>query len=248
MQRIGILTAFVIWICLAGKLIVDNNCRTMEPTEVFANQDFVRMEGDVRGFGEVGVTYFSKEEKEMLIKSIASSMGIEPEYSLSDVITEKSSEIILTKKAKSADINIRLISVSENKGFYIEETHYVEIFLNLNENIHCASTYRDLIEEIFEAEDIQGNVTINLRGMIEGTLNYSRKNEIANALLNQMDATIVSENRGSELFTIYAYSPQIEEEIITAGKKININISEGYDEQKNMTTIYFSTPLNNLDY
>ena len=71
---------------------------------------------------------------------------------------------------------------------------------------------------------------------------------IANALLEKFDATIVSENRGSDIFTIYAYSDLIEDSVISAGKKININISEEYDEVSNVTVIYFSTPLNNLDY
>ena len=248
MQKIGIVTAFVIWICLATKLISDNYGEKIEPAEVFANQDFEMTKGMVCAFGELGVTYLTDEEKENLVIGIAKGLGIEPDYELNDAATEKTSEKILMKNAESADTLIKLISVSEDKGLYIETTHYVEVRLDLHENIQCASSYRDLLESIFEVEEIDGTVSINLKGTIKGSLNYNRKNEIANALLEKFDATIVSENRGSDIFTIYAYSDLIEDSVISAGKKININISEEYDEVSNVTVIYYSTPLNNLDY
>lgn len=248
MQKIGILTAFVIWICLAGKLISDNYGEKVEPAEVFANQDFAMTEGDVTALGELGVTHLTETEKENLIAGIAKGLGIEPDYELSDSTTEKTSEKILMKNAKSADTLIKLISISEDKGLYIETTNYVEVKLDLHENIHCASTYKDLLEAIFEESGIKGTVAINFRGTINGNLNYGEKNEIANILLEKFDATVVSENRGSDIFTIYAYSDLIEDSVMSAGKRININISEEYDEVSNVTVIYFSTPLNNLDY
>ena len=110
------------------------------------------------------------------------------------------------------------------------------------------TTYRDLLQDVFDNQDIKGTVSINFRGIIDGNLNYSEKNEIANTLLEKLDATVVSENRGSDIFTIYAYSDRIEDSVISAGKRININISEEYNEVENITTIYFSTPFNNLDY
>ena len=248
MQKIGMVTAFVIWICLAAKLISDSYNEKIEPVEVFANQDFTKIEGDVTAFGELGVTHLTEEEKENILIGIAQGLGIEPDYAFSSNIGAETSEKILMKNAKSADTHIKLISVSEDKGLYIETIQYVEVRMDLHENVQCATTYRDLLESIFEAEEIDGMVSINLRGTVNGNLNYNRKNEIADALLDKMDATVVSENRGSDLFTIYAYSDLIEDSVISAGKRININISEEYDELNNVTVIYFSTPLNNLDY
>ena len=248
MQKIGLVTAFVIWLCLAVKLISDNYGEKIEPAEVFASQDFAMTQGDVSAFGELGVTHLTEAEKESLLTAVAKGLGIEPDYIFSDNVTGKTDEKVLAKNAKSADTVIKLVSVSEDKGLYIETTQYVEVRLDLHENIQCASTYKDLLETIFEAEGIEGTVSINLRGTINGNINYNRKNEIANALLEIFDANVVSENRGSDIFTIYAYSDLIEDSVISAGKRININISEEYDEVRNVTVIYFSTPLNNLDY
>ena len=248
MQKIGLVTAFIIWICLATKLISDNYGEKIEPAEVFLGQDFTMMEGDVCAFGELGITHLTEEEKESLLMDFAKGLGIEPEYIFSDSSNNETSEKILMKNAKSADTIIKLVSVNEDKGLYIETTHYVEVRLDLHENIQCSSTYKDLVESLFDSEGIKGTVSINLRGTIEGNLNYNYKNEIANTLLDKFEATIVSENRGSDIFTIYAYSNLIDDSVITAGKKININISEEYDEARNVTVIYFSTPFNNLDY
>ena len=248
MQKIGMITAFVIWFFLAVKLISDNSGEKIELASVFLEEDFAVTEADVRGFGEIGVTYMTEQEKEAVIVSFAEALGILPDYELTDTETDKTSEKILMKNAKSADIIIKLVTVSKDMGLYIETTQYVDVCLDLHENINCATTYRDLIQEVFDKQNIKGTVSINFRGIVEGCLNYAKKNEIANTLLEKLDATVVSENRGSDIFTIYAYSDMIEDSVISAGKQININISEEYDEVNNITTIYFSTPFNNLDY
>lgn len=248
MQKIGLITAFVIWIFLAVKLISDNSGETIELAAVFMEEDFIVSQADVRGFGEVGVTYMTDAEKEEVISAFANALGILPDYEFSNTVTDKTTEKVLMKNAESADIIIKLVTVSEDMGLYIETRHYMDICLDLHENINCATTYRDLIQEVFKEQDINGTVSINFKGMMEGNLNYAKKNEIANALLERLDASVVAENRGSDIFTIYAYSDRIEDSVITAGKRININISEEYDEVNNLTTIYFSTPFNNLDY
>lgn len=248
MQKIGMITAFVIWVFLAVKLISDNSGEKIELASVFLEEDFSVTEADIRGFGEIGVTHMTEQEKNDVIEAFADALGLLPGYEFTDTETDKTSEKVLMKNAKSADIIIKLVSVSEDMGLYIETTHYVDICLDLHENINCATTYRDLIQGVFDKQDIKGTVSINFRGMVEGSLNYAKKNEIANALLEKLDANVVSENRGSDIFTIYAYSDMIEDSVISAGKEININISEEYDEVNNITTIYFSTPFNNLDY
>ena len=71
---------------------------------------------------------------------------------------------------------------------------------------------------------------------------------MADSLLKKLDAKVVAESRDSDIFTIYAFAEGVDDYMLMSGKKVNINISESYDEINNMTVIYMSTPFNNLDY
>ena len=109
-------------------------------------------------------------------------------------------------------------------------------------------TYKNMVEDLFEASGIEGYVNLNLKGEMPGALNYYERNKAADELLELLDAKIVTESRENDLFTIYAYTDAVDEYVLNAGQKININIVQEYDEISNKTVIYLSTPLNNLDY
>ena len=248
MQKIGIGTALVIWLVLAVKLISGIYTETKDVAGIFEKTGFERVEGSVTGFGEYGKKHMTDEEKNTVLTKLAAGMGLEPEYVIEDKKEGKTSEKILVKQSKNADTIIKVITVTEDYGTYYEDIQYVSISLNLNNNIQCVASYRDLIKDIFEAEEIDGRVIVNFKGTVKGGMNYSDKNIIANNLLTASDAEIVSENRTGDLFTIYAYSDSIKDSVMCAGQKVNVNIAEEYDETANETVIYLSTPFNNLDY
>ena len=248
MQKIGLFTAVVIWILLAGRLINNKIQNESDIVEAFSSQQFVEMEGTVSALGEYGITYLSEEEKITLLENLAKSMGIKSGYEILDENNGETIEKILVKKGKNADTIIKVITIQTDMGVYYQSEQYVSVNIDLGNEIEGVLNCRDLVEDVFETKGIKGNVTVNLQGKMPGVLSYSEKNNITNTLLKELNATIVSENRGNDLFTVYAYSDNVQGSVICGGKKVNINISEDYNEIENMTTIYLSTPLNNLDY
>lgn len=248
MQKIGLFTAVIIWLLLAGRLINNKIEKESDVVSAFSAQEFVEVEGSVAALGEYGVTYLSDEEKKALLESVAYSMGIESDYEIIDENNGETIEKILVKKGKNADTVIKVVTIQTDMGVYYQSEQYVSVNINLGNGIEGVLTCRNLVEDVFETKGIKGNVTVNLQGKMPGMLTYAEKNNITNALLQELDADVVSENRGNDLFTVYAYSDSVQGSVICAGKKVNINISEDYNELENMTTIYLSTPLNNLDY
>lgn len=248
MQKIGIVTALVIWLLLAGKLLSNAMSQNTDVAAVFNSYEFEEINAQVSAFGKYGVTYLTEEEKENIIKELAAGIGIEEPYYFENVKNEGNTEKILAKTSKNADTVIKVVTRTEDYGTYYETTQYIDISLNLKTNINCAVSYKELIEEILSAQEIDANVMINLRGSIKGALNYDEKNKLADGMLKALDATVQTENRESDLFTIYAYSDMVDESVVCAGQKININIAQEYDENTNRTIIYLSTPFNNLDY
>lgn len=128
------------------------------------------------------------------------------------------------------------------------QAQYVYVNITVYNNIDCAVSYRELVEGMFDAMGIQGNVNMNLVGSIEGTLNSTEKNELVDGLLDRLGAKVVAENRDSDIFTIYAYSKGAGSYITIGGNKINMNIAIGYDEEQDRTKVYLASPINSLDY
>ena len=248
MQKIGLITGVILWLIFAGRIINANVYADKDIVSVFATGGFDEMEVNVTGFGKYGVTYLTDDEKTDILVKVAKGLGLEPGYIIEDSVKEQTYEKILTKKAGNADTVIRLITVVDEYETYYETTQYVEVSIDFKNNVKSADSYSDLIEDIFEAEAIEGYSMINLKGYVSGALNYDEKNNIADNMLKMLGANIVSQNRESDLFTIYAYSDKIDNSVVCAGQKVNINIAEEYDEINNRTIIYLSTPLNNLDY
>lgn len=248
MQKAGIVTALIIWLLLAGKLISNEVSENTNVAEVFNSFDFEEINAEITAFGEYGITHLTEEEKENILRELAAGIGIEEPYYFEHKENSENSEKILMKKSKNADTTIKVVTQTVDYGTYYETTQYIEVDLDLKGNYSCATSYKQLIADIFKAQEIDGRVMINLRGSVEGALNFNEKNNLADAMLKALDANIKTENRESDLFTIYAYSDLVDESVVCAGQKININIAEEYDESTNRTIIYLSTPFNNLDY
>ncbi len=128
------------------------------------------------------------------------------------------------------------------------QAQYVYVNITVYNNIDCAVSYRELVEGMFDAMGIQGNVNMNLVGSLEGALNSTEKNELVDGLLDRLGAKVVTENRDSDIFTIYAYSKGAGSYITIGGNKINMNIAIGYDEEQDRTKVYLASPINSLDY
>lgn len=248
MQKIGIVTALVIWLLLAGRLISNDMSQSTNVAEVFNSFEFEEIDAQVTAFGKYGITHLTEDEKEQILRELAAGIGLEEPYYFENVENKENVEKILTKTSKNADTIIKVVTCTEYYDTYYETTHYIEILLDLKGNLNCAVSYKELIEEVLSAQEIDARVMINLQGSVEGALNYDEKNSLADGMLKALDATVQTENRGNDLFTIYAYSNMVDESVVCAGRKININIAQEYDEIANRTIIYLSTPFNNLDY
>ena len=154
----------------------------------------------------------------------------------------------LLNRSADGKVKIALNTTTEAYGTYKSCTNYISINMTIIGRTDCALTYKNMIDDIFAAGKIDGYVNMSLKGELNGAVNYYERNRLADELLDILDAKVVSENRENDLFTIYAYTGLVDEYVMSAGRKININIVQEYDSVANKTVIYLSTPLNNLDY
>ena len=210
-------------------------------TDSVDGEEWCELDTYIEGYGKFGVCYLTQEEKERLVENIASALGITSSYGLATVCEDEVNTTVLSKESVNGSVTIKAITQEP-------QAQYVYVNITVYNNIDCAGSYRELVEGMFDAMGIQGNVNMNLVGSLEGALNSTEKNELADGLLDRLDAKVVAENRDSDIFTIYAYSKGAGSYITIGGSKINMNIAIGYDEEQNRTKVYLASPVNSLDY
>ena len=210
-------------------------------TDSVDGEEWCELDTYIEGYGKFGVCYLTQEEKERLVENIASALGITSSYGLATVYEEEVNTTVLSNESVNGSVTIKAITQEP-------QVQYVYVNITVYNNIDCAVSYRELVEGMFDAMGIQGNVNMNLVGSLEGALNSTEKNELADGLLDRLDAKVVTENRDSDIFTIYAYSKGAGSYITIGGNKINMNIAIGYDEEQDRTKVYLASPINSLDY
>ena len=261
--------AIILWVVgsgvyLAGMERVHSVSISTAFTDRADERQWCELDTYIEGYGKFGVCYLTQEEKEKLVKNIASALGITSSYGLATVYEEEVNTTVLSKNSVNGSVTIKAITqeqqgtdntATEDEQAYDSTTEsglaanqYVYVNITVNNDMDCASSYRELVEGVFDAMGIQGNVNMNLVGSLEGALNSTEKNELADGLLDRLDAKVVAENRDSDIFTIYAYSKGAGSYITIGGSKINMNIAIGYDEEQNRTKVYLASPVNSLDY
>ena len=210
-------------------------------TDSVDGEEWCELDTYIEGYGKFGVCYLTQEEKERLVENIASALGITSSYGLATVCGDEVNTTVLSKEGVNGSVTIKAITQEP-------QAQYVYVNITVYNNIDCAGFYRELVEGMFDAMGIQGNVNMNLVGSLEGALNSTEKNELADGLLDRLGAKVVTENRDNDIFTIYAYSKGAGSYITIGGNKINMNIAIGYDEEQDRTKVYLASPINSLDY
>ena len=210
-------------------------------TDSVDGEEWCELDTYIEGYGKFGVCYLTQEEKERLVENIASALGITSSYGLATVYEEEVNTTVLSNESVNGSVTIKAITQEP-------QAQYVYVNITVYNNIDCAVSYRELVEGMFDAMGIQGNVNMNLVGSLEGALNSTEKNELADGLLDRLGAKVVTENRDNDIFTIYAYSKGAGSYITIGGNKINMNIAIGYDEEQDRTKVYLASPINSLDY
>ena len=238
--------AIILWVVgsgvyLAGMERVHSVSISTAFTDSADERQWCELDTYIEGYGKFGVCYLTQEEKEKLVKNIASALGITSSYGLATVYEEEVNTTVLSKNSVNGSVTIKAITQEQ-------QTQYVYVNITVYNNIDCAVSYRELVEGMFDAMGIQGNVNMNLVGSLEGALNSTEKNELADGLLDRLGAKVVTENRDNDIFTIYAYSKGAGSYITIGGNKINMNIAIGYDEEQDRTKVYLASPINSLDY
>lgn len=245
-----VIIAVLLWVVAISRIInlrqtiIDNK----NIVSAFNQVELENMSAVVETFGYYGDVYMSLETRKQMVKEIGYRLGIS-EGNIIQECKDNSCVTSIERKGPNAVTRIRIITIEEKAADRIMESNqYIDIDIKLNSNTLSAIYYRDVLEEIMENYGIDTEVTISLSGSVEGNADKAIKDLVTDRIISLVNGKIVTENRSDEIYTVYAYSKNIAEDITVGGRKINLNISSYYDENNNETWFYVASPIINSDY
>lgn len=246
-HKVAIICALVLWIITAVRVVINEykNAGKEEIITAFNSDAYTDMEAVIGVYGKYGNINITDNAKKLILEDIAREIGVE-KYVINDSKDGKTSKKILSKSSVNGDVECQFVTVGEIPE--AECNQYISIQVTLFDSVEAAFAYEKVLDKIVKKLDMDCDVTVNLKGEIPGKLTDGMKDILADTMIGDINADIVTQNRDAQLYTVYAYDKDIDGFIKLGKDKVNVNLSIAYDEIDNVTCVYLATPINNMDY
>lgn len=250
MRKIFLAFVTVLWILAGIQIVVNVNKENEQKlVEAFSQMNYTDAQSKVEVCGDFEKEYMTQEEQEKLLVEIANEIGINKNYEITSSQEQNRKEITFYKKAAKATTMMKIVTVeNEVEDNLIQTEQYLILELSMQDSVEGAVLYKQNIEKILKKYPINCDYTIDFDGSFDGNIELDEKNKIADQLLHEIDAKVVSENRKDELYTVYAYTDLIGDYKLVESKRINVNVVMNYDESKDITHIHVVTPVMDEEY
>lgn len=239
----------ILWIAVISQLFV-NRFFTDDSklVDAFTKANSVVMDSNLYLVADMGTDYMSEEDEKNLLQYVFSEIGLTEECKIT---REKDTNTILTKRESDQSTTvIKLVRDREKtKKDTYEERRYLILDITINEDVNSILSYKKRAEKIVDKlEAITFESQVTFTGTYDGKLSIEERNRITDQFIRDLQASVVVEHRGDELYTIYAYTGLISDYVKSEGNKINVNIAFTFNEKNNKTNLYVATPILNQDY
>ncbi|MDO5519192.1 MAG: YwmB family TATA-box binding protein [bacterium] len=221
--------------------------------DAFAGTDANVVQSKLTIVGNYGEKYMTTADKKNMIDYITAKLNIEESLDKKEVNGETTTSVIAQKQGRNANAEVELISIDSKEENSAKKTNqYVYVNIELYNDISKAIEYKNAVNTAYKEMGISDmNASITLQGTYDRSIPLEERNRIADQLLEKLQAKTVKENRTDRTnssYTIYAYTPLIDDYITVNGSRVNLNIVYTYDKGEDITTLYVATPILNTDY
>lgn len=239
-----LIALFLLWSLAVSQLVQGHEQEQERVAEVFARVGEQEQTGVVEYYGTYDGEFLELSARGEFLKKIANGLGITSHIELTQVCEGGREETRLTKEGSNATTVLRLLT-SASEG---ETKQYMIMKITMKGDMENAYAYREKLDKLLAPYSGGSRSSANIIGTYEGRLSLEERNEIADGLLREMDAEIVSENREMQLYTIYGYTPWIEDYEMQEDEPFNVNIAMYYSQGDDKTYVYAAVPAVGLDY
>ncbi len=242
MQKRWAAVFLMLWI-LAGTQVLKSGLSEKEEqiAQVFGRIGTEEKNSQTEYFGKVKGEWMNREERNTFLTETAEKLGLECEGGPEE---EQKEGYLLTSIVKESARARTQLSIMTLSG----EEQYVLARIDFEDDLHSAMYYRSQLENILEdkLEDTQ-NITA-AHGFYKGRMTMEETEEIAQDILEALEAHVVSANKTESFYTVYGYTGAISDYIMQGDYAVNVNVAATYDEQKDRTQVYLAIPLISEEY
>ena len=243
-KKLGLVFIGMLWVAAMLPPFQKNQKEDEKIIEVFGSVGTMAQTSVVEYYGIYNKSFLELDEREEFLHKVAAELGITTDMSVTRSYENGKQETKLTKEANQASTVLRFLTV-EKEG---TRSQYMIMNITMNSEVGDALVYRKKLDKIMQPYSSHNKSSANVIGTYQGRLSLAERNKVADALLKEMGARVVTENRDMKLYTIYAYTPWISEYEMQENQAVNINIAMYYSEIKNETYVYAAVPIVGLDY
>lgn len=220
--------------------------KVVKDTEGFAGST-----GIIESASYYGNKYLEDEKKIKILKELAEQLGITDDLKQSSRREKGRETFSLSKKGTDSETVLSIVTLEEKDEFgRYSFIQYITCKIAINNSPESVCHYEEILKNYLKENELADDVTVTLISFFDNELTREEISAITDRVLKSMDAKVVVENRTKELFSVYAYYDNIEdEETINLGaSKTNINIAANYNEGLKQTRIYLATPVLDIEY
>lgn len=245
MKKGWIIPLFILWVLAAGQIVQGRMMEEERVAEVFANVGSFDQTTVVEYYGVYKDDFLMLEEREELLHKIALQLGVVDNLKTTRKYEENREETQLYKEGKMAKSSFRFITVTDDAGQVVQ---YMIINLTMQSGMEDGLGYRKKLDRLMTEYCRESRSSANIIGSYKGELSMDERDRITDALLAELGAKVVSENREKQLYTVYGYTPWLGEYEMQGDQAVNINVAMYYSRAKNRTYVYAAIPILGLDY
>lgn len=247
--KVTIYVVGVLWIATLSQLVVNqifmDDARIME---AFMDADTNIEESKLNLVVDYGNGFLLKKEKTDILSRFAQSVGID-NFDVFIEHTAQASTMKMEEKKNGVETSLEFITLTKQEDKEISYNHFILMEMRFNKEYKDVITHKKKIEKCIHGMKVKDYQCImKFTGSYEGKLSEDQKDKKVKELLKNLEARKVDSITSDNYDTTYAYTGLVDDYIVVAGKRININIATTYDEEEDKTELHLATPILNEDF
>lgn len=196
----------------------------------------------LEALGQLEAGGMSQRGKEELLTKFAGDLGIESGYQLVSSSESGKARTDLIMDGKNGSTMISLITEIESGK------NYFTLKIDFPKLSEPALSFKERVEAGMKKYKITGSVTAELYGRLPGVLSLDERESLAMRFFEGLGAKICVSKEIEKSYTVYGYTREIGDYILTEYGRINLNFAISYHELEDKTEVYLGIPILRSDY
>lgn len=237
MKKTGIYCICLVVVGIAVQLLLMKGLQDdSKMVEAFRVGDSMPLSGELCVTGHYPTYLVGKEEQKELLMTIAKGLGMES----CEICDED--PLRLSAANAVAQAEILLIRDADTQGLSVSTKIAVQ------DEISSVIQWKAKVKEVYERLRMSCRCEIYMQGAYGCELSALRKRQIANEILQVLEARVIRTQNLEETSIYYGYSHLLGDSKTVEGQRVNTQLIFTFDETTKQTKVILSVPYHNGSY